>query len=314
MKAVITISYKETNMQYYGKAQEAAQDILEAFKSPNGLPKPLARIFVRRRDHVPCNAWSWRNRLIVALHGYSDARTFRQWQQVGRHVQKNEKAFRILQPVTKKTVDEKTGEERRIVYGFRGLAVFGLEQTEGDPVRSGDPAIESWIASLPLLEVAQSWGLSVEAFNGTTYSCLGRYTWGQGIALGVKNLATWTHELVHAADQRNGNLRELGQHWRSETVAELGGAVLLQVIGLEHDSDLGGCWDYFRWYAEKQEIEVLDACGKVLKRVCEAVALILDTAERLQPTGVTSAPTERTSCTPPEDYLVGADPQLWIAC
>jgi hypothetical protein len=126
-------------------------------------------------------------------------------------------------------------------------------------------AVAEWIESLPLLDVAKSWELSVEAFNGGRCTSLGRYKWNAGIARGVKSLSTWSHELVHAADYRNGSLKELGQHWRSETVAELGGAVLLHVLGGEHDADLG----------------VLDACKKVLKRTCDAVALVLDTAEQL---------------------------------
>jgi hypothetical protein len=268
-------------MQYYGKAEEAANDILEAFENPNGLPEPLAQVFIRRKDRSPCRSWSWRNQLLVAIHGYSEARGFRQWERVGRRVKRGERAFRILAPVIKKKTDEKTGEEKEVLVGLKGTPVFGLEQTEGDPLPDQDPAVQEWIASLPLVEVAESWGLSVEAFSGRGASCLGRYRWGQAIAVGVKNLSTWTHELVHAADHRNGNLKELGQHWRSETVAALGGAVLLRVLGHDHHADLGGCWEYVRWYAKRAGLEVIDACGKVLKRTCDAVALILDAAEEL---------------------------------
>ena len=102
-----------------------------------------------------------------------------------------------------------------------------------------------------------------------------------GGALGVENLSTWAHELVHAADDRLGQLKERGQHWRSETVAELGGAVLLEVLGYETDSDRGGCWEYVTAYATDAGIEPVTACQRVLKRMCEAVALILDTAETL---------------------------------
>jgi len=73
------------------------------------------------------------------------------------------------------------------------------------------------------------------------------------------NLLTWAHEMVHATDHRNGKLTELGRHWRKETVAELGGAVLLQIIGYPHEADLGGCWKYIQSYAEKAGLEVSDA-------------------------------------------------------
>jgi len=65
--------------------------------------------------------------------------------------------------------------------------------------------------------------------------------------------------MVHATDHRNGKLTELGRHWRKETVAELGGAVLLQIIGYPHEADLGGCWKYIQSYAEKAGLEVSDA-------------------------------------------------------
>ena len=89
------------------------------------------------------------------------------------------------------------------------------------------------------------------------------------------------HELTHAADHRNGKLTELGQHWRSETVAELGGAVLLCVLGFKHEADLGGCWEYVQRYAEKRGIDTLRACNLVLDRTCEAVAHILNAAEEI---------------------------------
>ncbi len=97
----------------------------------------------------------------------------------------------------------------------------------------------------------------------------------------MENLSTWVHELVHAADDSLGRLTEHGQHWRSETVAELGGAVLLEVLGHDTYSDRGGCWGYVRLYASDAGIEPITACQRVLKRICDAVALILDTAEAL---------------------------------
>ena len=88
--------------------------------------------------------------------------------------------------------------------------------------------------------------------------------------------------MCHAADDRLGNLQERGQHWRSETVAELGGAILLEVLGYQTESDRGGCWEYVKAYATDAGIEPAAACQRVLKRTCDAVALILDTAEAVR--------------------------------
>lgn len=266
-------------MKMFGKAEEAAKDILQAFESPTTLPTPLAQVFIHRKDGSPCRAWSWRNQFLVALHGYRDARGFRQWESVGRVVKKGEKAFYILSPCVRKDVDDDTGKERVVLFGFRGTPVFGYEQTDGEPLPKADAEATQWIESLPLIEVARDWGLEVEALEGGG-SVLGAYAAGKGIGLRVHNLSTWAHELVHAADDRNGKL--LGTpKLQQEVVAELGGAVLLSILGHDHDADLGGCWDYIQQYAQQRQVEVIDICGEVLQRTCEAVALILDTAEKI---------------------------------
>lgn len=270
-------------MIFRNKAEEAARDILDAFENPNDLPRPLSQIFIRRNDGSPCRKWSWRNQLIVALHGHREARGFRQWEKVGRTVEKGEKAFRILSPLVTKEFDEEKEEERTVIYGFKGTPVFGVDQTEGELLPNGDENVERWLETLPLREVADSWGLSVEAYNGKRCPILGKYRSGRGIALGVENLSTWCHELVHAADDRNGGLR--GRKLSKETVAELGGAVLLTVLGHKHDADLGGCWEYINRYASREEKDVLTVCGQLLDRTCEAVALILDTAEEVTDDG-----------------------------
>src|SRR5258707_760135 len=152
-------------MKMYAKAQEAAQSIVTAFQNPNELPKPLAAMFIHRKDAVPCRNWSWRNQLIMALHGFADARGFLQWQAGERQVKKGEKAFYILSPCIKKIANEETGDEKHAIYGFKGTPVFGLEQTDGKPV--AEPAKQDeWIKQLPLIEVAQRWGISVDVFNG----------------------------------------------------------------------------------------------------------------------------------------------------
>ena len=102
-------------MQFYRKAESAASQILEAFQTGN-LSQALAPIFIRRKDNVPCRAWSWSNQLLAALNGTSDARGYRQWQEVGRQVKKGEKSFPILVPIVRKrtTENRETGQEEEI--------------------------------------------------------------------------------------------------------------------------------------------------------------------------------------------------------
>jgi hypothetical protein len=267
-------------MKFYGKAQDVAEQILEAFKNGD-VPKALAPVFIKRKDNVPCRNWSWCNQLVCILNGTDDARGFRQWEQVGRNVRKGAKAFQIFVPLFKKLkVTDENGIEKEIqaLFGFKSAPVFALESTEGAPLPPADAEALDWIDSLPLVEVARTWNLKVDVFDGRPAGPLGKYIRSAGIALGVKNLSTWAHELVHAADDKLGNLKERGQHWRSEIVAELGGAILLESLGLSIDSDRGGCWQYVTAYASDAGITSVQACMDVLKRTCDSVNFLLEQA------------------------------------
>lgn len=257
------------------------------------LPAGLAPLFVRRTDSVPCRAWSRSNQILTALAGTSDARGFRQWLDAGRVVRKGSKAFQILGPVTVKVrdTDRDTGETaaRMALVGFRSIPVFRLEDTDvvdADRWAAANKSAadsERFIDGLPLVDVARSWGLSVETYNGAGASALGGYSGGRhSIALGVKNPSVWAHELVHAADDRciAGGLKP-GQRADQEIVAELGGGVLLECLGEHEAADVGGAWRYIDSYATRDNVAPITYCERLLKRVCEAVALILDTAAEL---------------------------------
>lgn len=264
-------------MRFIGKSEETAARIVSLFES-GSVPKALAPVFIHRAGNRPCDAWSWSNRVLVALNGHDDARGFRQWEGVGRHVRKGERAMSILGPVlVKKSESDDSGQiiTRSICVGFKSIPVFGYVQTEGEDLPERVQA-DRFIEALPLLEVAKTWGLAVQTYNGGANGALGWYRHGTAIALGVENLSTWAHELVHAAEDRLGNLK--GDKRASEVVAELGGAVLLTMLGREHDADLGGAWSYIKsWAGNKHPVS---ACMAVLNRVCAAVDLILATSEQ----------------------------------
>ncbi len=277
-------------MKLFGKkTHQVAERIIDAFKNPEQLPKALAPVFIHRNDDVPCRKWSWHNQLIVALCGTVDARGFRQWNQVGRNVKKGCHALWILAPCLKKITDkDEAGEKRtrQVIYGFRSVPVFAVEDTEGEPLPENDDRYDSWVKELPLLEVAEEWGINVDTFSHHGGNPLGYYRHAsdgsQAIMLGTENLSTWAHEMVHAADHRVGGLKEA--KWHKEVVAELGSATLLKCLGLEPDADLGGAFAYIERYAQTAQIPTVKACLNVLDRVCESVKLILDTAEKLQVT------------------------------
>ncbi len=224
--------------------------------------------------------------------GHNDARGFRQWVTVGRHVKKGERGFPILAPLVRKAerkTDDGDSESHTYVYGFRHVMVFGFSQTDGEPLPV-DTEVEQFLDSLPVIEVARAWGISVEAFNGEDANCLGKYRADGHIALGVKNLSTWRHELCHAADHRNVGALKNGQHLDQEVVAELGGAILLEALGFEQEADRGGAWEYIQSYCAKANVDPVGVCCQMLSRTCNAVALILTAAEELAKANNETAP------------------------
>jgi hypothetical protein len=285
--------------QFFGQAQQVAETILEAFRTGN-MPQALAPIFIQHGDEdaIPCRKWSWLNQLLTVLAGTDDARGFRQWEEAGRKVKKGAKSFRILAPCKRSATREAADgaeEKYSYVYAFKAICVFRMEDTEGAPIATPSRA---FVDSLPVVEVARHWGLHVGTYNGEKAAAKGKYRQRTSIALGVENLATWAHELIHAADDRltPGGLVG-GQDPTQEIVAEFGGAVLLEALGLDSDSDRGGCWEYVSAYAEHAKIEPITACMRLLNRTCEAVALILRAAAELQPAEAAAEATADNSAT-----------------
>jgi hypothetical protein len=59
---------------------------------------------------------------------------YRRWQELGRQVNRGEKAIRILAPILRKAEDEETGEEARVLSGFKVVSVYADDQTSGKPI------------------------------------------------------------------------------------------------------------------------------------------------------------------------------------
>lgn len=274
-------------MKYYKQAEEVASNIVKSFANGN-MPKALSQVFISGIDRH-CDSYSYLNRFIVAISGYSDARGFNSWKKVKRYVKKGEKAIKILAPVMiKKEEKDKDGKtvEKPILIGFRAVPVFGYEQTEGEEIKKPEDVIK-FLEELPFKEVSEKWGIDVGAYNckGGT---LGVYSPNsKTINLGVKNLSTWCHELAHAAEDKLGYLK-MNEYSKSikekalcEISAEFTGAVLLTMIGKGKEADIGGAYEYIKNWSMVNDKPMIDICTAIINRVCKTIEYIMTEAEEL---------------------------------
>jgi len=278
-------------IKFYGKSQEVSEKVIRMFETGD-VPQALSQIFINRSDNIPSASWSWRNKFLTAINGTADARGFKQWKTAGRKVSKGTHAFHILGPciASKDMVNDK-GEtvKKSILYGFKSIPVFALESTEVTDAEQWEKAggvdhdEENRLKDLPLWDVAQKWGLKVTSYNGKGSGALGYYQHGKAIALGTENLSTWCHELIHAADDKNGTIvKGHGQNAGNEIVAELGGAVLLKIMGQDKEADLGGAWDYVKSYSKGNKDKAIRRCFDLIDRICKAVDLIITEASETE--------------------------------
>ena len=81
-------------------------------------------------------SYSLNNTIMIFLQrpDASLVKGFQEWKKLDRYVKKGEKAIKILAPLIRKVEDEKTKQEKKVIYGFRRVSVFDVQQTEGKPL------------------------------------------------------------------------------------------------------------------------------------------------------------------------------------
>jgi antirestriction protein ArdC len=210
----------------------------------------------------PSDKWSISNRFIMYLSGTTDARGYRQWQEVGRYVKQGAKAFHILGPIFIKKVERDilSGKdvEKQILIGFRTIPVFRYEDTEGQPL----PEYKN-LPLPPLAEVAQKWGVSVK--YGFLPNAYGAYNpESKSITLNSQDAPTFFHELAHAGQHRIDGSLHHGQDPEQEAIAELTAAVLARLYGQPSDNF---SWNYIAHYSGKDITSVARMCMKVASKV-----------------------------------------------
>ena len=239
--------------------------ILNCFESGN-LPKTIS-YSVFPAANIPSSKWSLINRILMLLSDTQDARGFRQWKEVNRHVKKGAKAIHILVPrIVKRENDE--GEEEKLA-GFMAKPVFRKEDTEGETVKYE----QFELPKLPLMQKAKEWGISVKPIPGN-HSYYGYFSHHRNeIGLASKEETVFFHELAHAAHKRLEGTNK-NQQWKKEIVAELAAAVICQIVG-RSSKYLGNNHRYIQHYAKKANLNPVQGCLKVISDVEKVLGLIL---------------------------------------
>ena len=259
--------------------QSAITTLMAMFAGGN-FPAQVAMTIIRKAegDTVPSDSWSLGNRLLMGAQATSDARGFRQWGEVGRHVKKGSKAIHIFAPLTKKIKekDDVTGEEteRFIIVGFKPIPVFRLEDTEGEPLPTFDYTPKNYPS---FFDVAEKLGVKVE-YKALRSDYYGRYTSGQGkIQLCSEDAVVYYHELAHAVHDTFVDLRTCDKA-KKEIVAELSALVLAEISGVS-----GYQWQGFKYIsaycADSKPETVLKKMMGVLNDVEKIVSIVLDASE-----------------------------------
>lgn len=217
-------------------ADQALAQLAEALK--NGRSEDLTRyLATMARFHQ----YSFGNVMLILLQKPDATRVagFATWKRLGRYVRKGEKGIVIIAPMKIRPKDDRfdaqaEAERRGPILRFRGVYVFDVSQTEGQPLPQparvdGDPHHN--LARLKEHVASQGIALDYDAvpLGADGVSRGGRISIRPGLSP-ANEFAVIVHELAHERLHR-GDQRPASKTVR-ETEAEAVAFVVSQAIGL----------------------------------------------------------------------------------
>jgi antirestriction protein ArdC len=205
---------------------------------------------------------------------------YRTWTTLGRFVRRGEKGIFILAPMvgkrstqdvaTDEASDDASTEGQRTLYGFRGVYVFDITQTEGKELPTiaevqGDVSgyRERLVKFVKGQGVTLNYSENIAPAKGLSYG--GKITLLSGMQ-SAEEFSTLTHEIAHEMLHR-GERRTLTTKKVRETEAEAVAFVVCQAIGLETGTASA---DYIQlWHGDA------DLLRESLEAVQQTAAVIL---------------------------------------
>lgn len=214
--------------------------------------------------------YSLYNQIILCFAGCSQVAGYKKWQELGRRVNKGEKAVWILAPWLKKVKAEsdQEKEEKKILHGFFSVPVFDISQTKGKPIKRGlttaadidfeelKKAAEKagWPVVFKPLEIARGGYVTRDNGEITLNSNLDE----------LENTGTLVHEWVHKELKHPDN----GTPARvAEQQAETATYLVCKVLGIERKSVF-----YLKsWGLSENILKDFGKVDKVVKKITEGV-------------------------------------------
>lgn len=248
----------------FPNVKQVLDSIIEEFK--NGTVAEKIAIIKNPVIVVPSNNWSLMNQLIMIVNHTADARGYKQWLEVKRHVKKGAKSFKILVPCFKKN----EADEKELAFFTTGN-VFRVEDTDGEQLD-----YEKLLPpDLPFIERATEWGIKVIAVSGDFHAYGYFKPQSKVIGMATQEEQVFLHELMHVSDEKCQGKLKNGQDPIQEIVAELGAHALSRMVGKTPTKMTGNTYCYIEGYAKELNLTVHSACLKVISRVEKALNLIL---------------------------------------
>ncbi|HZW05419.1 MAG TPA: ArdC family protein [Candidatus Nitrosotalea sp.] len=236
------------------KAIEVLADAIEAGKS-DALKNYLS---VMARFH----RYSFGNVLLIAAQRPDSTLVagFRKWNEVGRHVRKQERGIGIMAPLVKKvrgeseTAGEEAEGDERVLRGFRVVYVFDISQTEGEPLPQpeavrGEPG--PWLERLTKHVEGRGIELVKSPMPAGQFglSMGGRIELAQGMSP-AQEFSVLVHELAHELLHHD----PAGERPDSRTVRETDAESIAFVVATSAGLEVGASSsDYIQLYNANRE-------------------------------------------------------------
>jgi len=289
-------------------------EIVEIFKTKE-LPNLVAKVLVHT-EGKPCDRWSLGNKLIMVAHGTTDARTYQQWQEVGRFPVGSVKCADCGLVVPSKFVPQTMkctkcgGRLKRIAFHILAPVRIPVcpkcsrKPTGKDAAfctECGEKIAQKLVGfracPYPMFAAENTAGRPLPVYQPRKLPPLfevakrwglfvkyermaigyGAFSSGNStITLATENENDFWHELGHAAHAQIEKLKP-GQVPEQEAVAELTAATLSRLY--RNDAYVCEAWNYLAHYAENRTPEAVGKlCMRVLAKVAKVLELILDQA------------------------------------